>query len=98
MLERDAVESDRADSVPAGFSRDGVRTPDREIQREILDVLVERSALSVLDIATTVDRHPITVDLTCARLDEQGYIYPHGRGRYAITELGTRQFGESPDS
>jgi Mn-dependent DtxR family transcriptional regulator len=41
-----------------------------------------------MDIASTTDRHPITVDQTCARLHEHGQIRPVGRGFYEVTEDG----------
>ena len=64
---------------------------------EILETLVDQSPLRVLEIAKTVDRHPITVDQTCARLQEQGHIYPLGRGLYEITEHGKQQVGDRCD-
>ena len=60
---------------------------------EVLETLVDQSPLRVLEIAKTIDRHPVTVDTTCARLHEEGYIYPLGRGLYEITEYGKQQVG-----
>ena len=65
---------------------------------DVLETLVDLSPLRVLEIAKTVDRHPITVDQTCARLQEQGHIYSVGRGLYEITEYGKQQVGDRCDS
>ena len=65
---------------------------------EVLETLVDQSPLRVLEIAKTIDRHPITVDRTCARLHEKGHIYPLGRGLYEITEYGKQQVGDRRDS
>lgn len=64
---------------------------DSEAQREILDLLVARSPLHVMDIAETTGHHPITVDQICTHLYEQGYISPLGRGLYKLTEDGKQQ-------
>lgn len=63
----------------------------RETDREILDILVANAPLRVMDIAKIADRHPITVDQTCARLHEQGHISSLGRGLYDVTGDGLRQ-------
>lgn len=63
---------------------------DRETDREILDILVTNAPLRVMDIAKIADRHPVTVDQTCARLNEQGHISPLGRGLYDVTDNGIR--------
>lgn len=62
----------------------------RSTDREILTILVADSPLHVMDISQTANRHPITVDQTCARLYEQGHICPVGWGLYDITEDGKR--------
>ena len=71
---------------------------DSNTDTEILETLVDQSPLRVLEIAKTVDRHPITVDQTCARLHEQGHIYPVGRGLYEITQHGEQQVRDRCDS
>lgn len=60
----------------AGRARGVMSELSRETDREILEILVANSPLQVLDIAKTADRHPVTVDQTCARLHEQGQIHP----------------------
>ncbi|RBI59539.1 transcriptional regulator [halophilic archaeon] len=70
----------------------------REIDREILEILIADAPLRVMEIARTADRHPITVDQTCTRLHEQGQIRPVGRGLYDVTDEGKRRIGENFDS
>lgn len=55
---------------------------------DVLETLANRSPCHVMDIANSVGSHPITIDQTCARLHEEGCIYPLGRGLYEITEEG----------
>ena len=69
-----------------------------QVEREVLELLVDRSPLQVIDIAKTVNRHPITVDQTCARLHDCGYIIPLGQGIYKITDRGTQQVRNERDS
>ena len=58
------------------------------MERDILHVLDSDGPLHVLEIASRIDGHPITVDQTCARLHNDGYISPIGGGRYRLTEDG----------
>lgn len=62
-----------------------------QTETEVLKIFVERSPLHVMDIANTVEYHPITVDQTCTRLHNEGYIYPLGRGLYKVTEEGVQR-------
>lgn len=71
---------------------------DTDTETTVLEVLVDQSPLHVMEIATIVDQHPITVDQTCARLHDRGHIYPLGRGLYTVTEDGERQIGDGCDS
>lgn len=68
--------------------RDGLRALGRETDREILACFVAASPRDVMDIATTAECHPITVDQTCARLHGHGLIRPVNRGRYDLTNAG----------
>ncbi|WP_423751838.1 transcriptional regulator [Salinirarus marinus] len=70
----------------------------RDTDREILAILVAESPIHVMDIASTADRHPITVDQTCARLHELGQIHPVGRGLYEITDDGKQRIGDASES
>lgn len=85
-------------TAAAGRSTDGTSDLGRELDREILALLVADSPRRVTDIASSADRHPITVDRTCARLHEHGQIYPVGRGLYAVTEDGKRRIEDCSES
>lgn len=71
---------------------------DSNTDTDVLETLFDQSPLRVLEIAKSVDRHPITVGQTCARLQEQGHIHPVGRGLYEITECGKQQVEDRCDS
>ena len=58
---------------------------------DVLETLANRSPCHVMDIANTLESHPITIDRTCARLHEKEYISSLGRGLYEITEEGKHQ-------
>ena len=64
---------------------------DNHTETAILETLIDQSPLHVLDIAKTIDCHPITVDRTCAHLHDQGYINPCRQGLYELTEHGKRR-------
>lgn len=64
----------------------------------VLEVLVDRSPLHVIEIASSVDYHPVTVDQTCAHLHDEGYIYPLGRGLFEVTEDGKRRVAARRES
>lgn len=88
----DSAESRCEDSNISKRSKDVMSQLDRETDQEILEA---KSPLHVMDIARTADCHPITVDRTCARLHERGYIYSVGRGLYDVTDDGTQQISEN---
>lgn len=73
-------------------------TLSKQVEQEVLESFSDRSPQGVIDIAETVDRHPITVDQTCARLHDQGYIYHLGQGLYRITDRGTQQVQNEHES
>ena len=58
---------------------------------DVLETLADRSPRHVMEIASAVDGHPITIDQACAHLHDDGCIRPLGRGLYAITEEGERR-------
>lgn len=70
----------------------------RETDQEILEILAANAPCHVMEISRTADRHPITVDQTCARLHEDGYIYPVGQGIYNVTEQAQRRIGDGSES
>lgn len=59
-----------------------------QIEAEVLDLLSDQSPRHVMDIADSVQIHPITIDRTCSRLHDEGCINPLGQGLYEITEEG----------
>lgn len=92
------AESRHKKGATAGRATDVMSELGRELDREVLAILGAESPLHVMDIARTADRHPITVDQTCARLHEQGHIHPVGRGLYEITDDGKRRIGDGSKS
>lgn len=62
-----------------------------ETEIDVIQALADGSPLHVMDIADAVDGHPITIDQTCARLYDEGFIFPLGRGRYEITDKGVHR-------
>lgn len=92
------AESRQEKGATAGRATDVMSEIGRELDREVLAILGAESPLHVMDIARTADRHPITVDQTCARLHEHGQIHPVGRGLYEITDDGKRQTGDDSES
>jgi len=92
------AESRHEEGSTAGRATDVLSELGHETDREILAILVAESPLHVMDIARTADRHPITVDQTCARLHEHGQIHPVGRGLYEITDDGNRRIRGDSES
>ncbi|MFC7074599.1 transcriptional regulator [Halovenus rubra] len=92
------AESRHEKEATAGRATDVMSEIGRELDQEVLAILGAESPLHVMDIARTADRHPITVDQTCARLHEHGQIHPVGRGLYKITDDGKRQTGDDSES
>jgi len=94
----ESAESRSEGSTTAGRDREVKSELGRDTDQEILAILVADSPRHVMDIAQTANRHPITVDQTCARLYEQGQICPVGRGLYEITEDGKRWMRKHPET
>lgn len=92
------AESRREEAATAGRASNVMSELGRETDREVLALLAANSPLHVMDLASTADRHPITVDQTCARLHEHGQIHPVGRGLYEITDDGKRRIGDGSES
>lgn len=88
----------REETATDGRAGDVMSELSRDTDREILAVLVAESPLHVMEIASRANRHPITVDQTCARLHERDLIRPVGRGRFAVTTDGERLSGRETDS
>ncbi|SEH55939.1 hypothetical protein SAMN05192561_10718 [Halopenitus malekzadehii] len=91
-------ESRHDEGATADRATDVLSELGHETDREILMILVAESPLHIMDIARTADRHPITIDQTCARLYEHGQIHPVGRGLYEITDDGKRRIGDDSET
>jgi DNA-binding IclR family transcriptional regulator len=62
---------------------------DRTLELAILEVLAENDRRSVVSIAETLDRHPVTVDRQCYDLQVDGYIrIASSGGTYTLTDAG----------
>lgn len=61
------------------------------VEQRVLEALAARSPLHVIEISDHMSEHPVSVDLACARLHDNGDILPVGLGRYDITEQGQRR-------
>lgn len=68
----------------------------RRLDATVLAVLARESPAHVVDIAASLDEHPVTVDQACARLHDRGAIRPANHGVYTLTEQGTRRCDEEP--
>jgi predicted transcriptional regulator len=88
----DQADSSDDKSVPNDL-QPGSTTGGFPIQTEIdvLETLADRSPCHVMEIATAVDGHPITVDQACTHLHNAECIRPLGRGLYEITAEGERR-------
>ncbi|AHF98745.1 hypothetical protein HALLA_07630 [Halostagnicola larsenii XH-48] len=58
-------------------------------ERRILRHLAERGPLDVVDLATALEDHPMTVELACERLHEKERVRLIGTGRYRLVERET---------
>ncbi|AEN06100.1 hypothetical protein Halar_2446 [halophilic archaeon DL31] len=94
----DPTEARHEKQAATGWARGVMSELNRDTDQEILAILVANSPLHVMDIARTADRHPITVDQTCARLHDQRQIHPVGRGLYDVTKDGRRRIEECSES
>lgn len=97
MPDERASDSRREETTTAGRTGEVMNELGRETDGEILEILAADSPLSVVDIARIADSHPITVDQTCIRLQEQGRIQLVGQGLYDVTEDGQPRGMERTD-
>ena len=65
----------------------------RELERVILEALAERPQY-VVDLAATIDEHPVTVEQACKRLYAAEEIRSIGSRRYDITAAGRRRLAD----
>lgn len=64
------------------------------IDQGVLESLTIESPLHVMEISERTSEHPVSVDLACARLHDNGDILSVGLGQYDITEQGQRRSEE----
>lgn len=66
----------------------------RELERTILEALAERPRY-VVDLAATIDEHPVTVEQACERLYAAEEIRSIGSRRYDISATGRRRLADA---
>ncbi|KDE59226.2 hypothetical protein EL22_23840 [Halostagnicola sp. A56] len=66
-------------------------------ERRILRHLTERGPLDVVELATALETHPMTVELACERLHENERVRLVGSSRYRLVD-GERAGGARIDS
>ncbi|WP_312909181.1 transcriptional regulator [Natronosalvus caseinilyticus] len=67
------------------------------LERPILRALEEGPSMHVIDLADRLEAHPVTVDLACSHLYEEGCLAPSTQGVYAVTERGRRRLEVGDD-
>ncbi|MFD1564194.1 MarR family transcriptional regulator [Haloarchaeobius amylolyticus] len=67
----------------------------RQLERELLAVLADEGPLYVVDLAATVDEHPVTVEHACDRLRDDGDIRSVGGRQYEVTASGHRRLADT---
>ncbi|RRJ31516.1 MarR family transcriptional regulator [Halocatena pleomorpha] len=55
---------------------------------EILVTLDERGPCRVTEVAKVLNVHPVPVDRTCTRLQQEGLLQRQHGGTYRVTETG----------
>lgn len=58
-------------------------------ERRILRHLADRGPLDVVDLATALEDHPMTVELACERLHENERVRLVGSSRYRLVDRET---------
>ena len=66
-----------------------------QLERELLAVVADEGPLYAVDLAATVDEHPLTVEHACDRLHDEGDIRSVGGRQYEITVSGRRRLAET---
>jgi Mn-dependent DtxR family transcriptional regulator len=70
---------------------------DTSTQIAILQALQDRSPRRVIEIAQCLDKHPVTIDRTCAQLQDRGDIRLRDRDKYELTSNGSDRISNSRD-
>lgn len=70
-----------------------MRTANESMPRERIDIAVLRTIaevrpVHVMELAASLEEHPVTVEQTCVRLTNNGYIRRATYGQYTLTENG----------
>lgn len=60
----------------------------------VLETLHTYGELAVIDLADTLDSHPVAVDLCCYDLEDAGYVRQATSGVYTLTADGERHLSE----
>lgn len=58
----------------------------RETERRTVRALETRGPLDVVDLATALETHPMTVEIACERLRERDCVRLVGSSRYRLVE------------
>jgi len=61
-------------------------TDDQVSEQAVIEVLETQDSLSVIEIADTLNAHPVAVDLCCYDLQEDGLVRQYISGVYTLTE------------
>jgi Mn-dependent DtxR family transcriptional regulator len=63
-----------------------------QIETEIVELLAGESGTHAVEIAATINRHPVHVEQVCIQLCEQGVLNSNRRGFYELTDGSSQQF------
>lgn len=65
--------------------------PRERVEMAVLEAIAGEPSAHVMDLASAVEEHPVTIQQACERLNDNGYIQPVTNGCYTLTERGQRQ-------
>ncbi len=55
-------------------------------EQRILQQLSDQEPLDVVELASVLEDHPMTIEVTCERLHKQGHVQLVGSGRYRLAD------------
>jgi hypothetical protein len=61
-----------------------------QAETEVVDTLTGNSGTHVVEIADSIDRHPVLVERVCIRLCEREVLVSNRRGFYELTDGSTQ--------
>lgn len=76
------------------MTRTNART---HLEAAVLAALADRAPQSGIDLASSLEEHPVAVDQACTRLHDEGYVRSVSCGTYAITVEGRRRLADRTD-